>query len=144
MAGVIGPSNKLPGHSVGFEIDGRVCDDQHCNDIARHAIIGEADSMGAEIVHLCSKHYLEVQKERQELEQSLQHCDICKQECIGVAPFRDPDEGQSGPIYNACPECRRSLTNAFVVDDDLDDDRSDVIDDGYDINIPEDDDIDYH
>ena len=118
MANVIGPTNRLPGQTIGFVPDGRDCD--RCNLLAKHAVVGECDSMGAEVHHLCSEHFLEMQKELIDQQKEEQVCDLChnlKQDC---RPFRDPEEGSTGPVYLTCPECRQRLVSYFY-DDSADD-----------------------
>ena len=72
MADVIGPNNKLPGQTIGWVPDGRDCDD--CNQMAKHAVVGESDSFGSEIHHLCSEHFLEMQNAIKEQENQEQTC----------------------------------------------------------------------
>ena len=115
MSDVIGPSNKLPGQTIGWVPDSRECDD--CSKLAEHAVIGETDSFGSEIHHLCNEHYLEMMKAIEEQKNSLRTCDICgvtKDDCL---PFRDPAEGSCGPVYITCQECRTRINNDFIGDD---------------------------
>ena len=144
MSGFIGPSNKLPGSSIGFAPDGRNCDEQHCNDMARHAVVTECDSMGCEITHVCSKHYLEIQEQIKEKRKEVRECEIChgfKEDC---SPFRDPAEGTSGRVYDTCPDCRKNLVDNFIGIEDDDDpyvpddtiDNDDVMNDEFDDDEP--------
>lgn len=115
MADIIGPSNKLPGQTIGFVPDGRSCD--YCNKPAIHAVVGETDSFGSEIHHVCNEDYIEIQKSIQEEREKPKHCEICHSSHTDCQPFRDPSEGSCGPVYDACPDCRKRIIDYFIGDD---------------------------
>ena len=135
MSGFIGPSHHLPGDTIGFAADGRSCDDEHCNDAARHAVIGESDSMGSEINYLCSKHFLESKEQIKEKEKEVTVCELCHEYRTGCQPFRDPNEGTSGRVYDACPECRKNTIDTFAGIEEEDDPYIPIdIDDDFEID----------
>jgi len=119
MSGVIGPSRYLPGQSYPFKPDGRECDCDECGEEARHAVITEADSFGAEITHLSTVCFLKFQQAHIEKRAELKLCDICHETHEDIQPVRDPDEGLCGRVYEACPACRHTLLT--VDPDDIDD-----------------------
>lgn len=64
MADVIGPSNYKTGQDYRGKIpDGMKCED-HPDRPATHAVVGETDSFGSEIIHWCDECYAAHKKER--------------------------------------------------------------------------------
>jgi len=129
MADVIGPSSYKPGQTMAWKPDGRECDD--CDQAAKYAVIGETDSFGSEVSHLCQDCYIQLQSHLTEQRKESRPCQICGDIKEDVIPFRDPEEGLSGPVYQTCPQCRQRLTEAFCDDGTLDDDRDFDRDDDY-------------
>lgn len=107
MSGTLGRCTYLPGQSFLFKPDGTSCDE--CADEAQHTLVTEADSMGAEYAHLCTYHFAEAVKAQREARAEHTQCGICGATSVTTLPTRDPEEGQSGPIYDACPACRHTL-----------------------------------
>lgn len=139
MSDVLGPNPYLPGQERPFQPDGTVCD--HCDEQASHAVVGETDSFGSEILHLCNVHYAELRKSELESREKEQLCDLCQTMQKDVRAWRDPEEGSCGPVYRACTGCIRSHIQAFVGDDgDLP--ETDILDDIEDY-LPEDDELYY-
>lgn len=129
MAAVIGPSSYRPGQTMAWKADGRECD--NCDNVAQHAVVGETDSMGSEILHLCQECYTQLQNAIVEKQKEIRPCQICGDVTEGVQLFRDPEEGRTGILYQTCPRCRQRLTEAFCDDGTLDDDRDFDRDDDY-------------
>jgi len=119
MSAVIGPNSYLPGQSYPFKPDGRECDCGECDEEARHAVVTEVDSMGAEVEHLGTECFLKFQHAHRQKRTEVRICDICHDPREDVQPIRDPDEGLYGRVYDACPTCRHTLLT--VDPDDVDD-----------------------
>lgn len=116
MSSCIGPNKYLPGEHIKCD-PGHVCDCEGCGLPAKHAIVGETDSFGSEILHFCEAHYQQFTVElAQEKEENPPECEFCKS-TERVAFTRDPSEGMSGPLYELCAKCRRILTDSFLGDD---------------------------
>lgn len=97
----------LPGRRLHISSEDAVCD-EHLN---RHAIIriqGETDSFGCEYLYMCQECLDEHDKHEEEHEDQCERCDSTE----GVGPYRDPDEGMSGPVYYICSACR-AKSNAY-------------------------------
>lgn len=68
---------------------------------------GETDSFGCEYVHFCAEckdKYKADVKGHPDGEEGI--CDSCGSRDLPVRPWRDPDEGQAGPVYWQCAGCR--------------------------------------
>ena len=125
MSDYIGPSNRLPGQFYPFTPDGRDCD--QCDLEATHAIVGETDSMGSEILHLCNIHTVLLKKELEDNKERESICDICHKPATTCMPFRDPAEGSTGRVYSGCLPCRTEIIASFTGDeDDIDPDPPDI------------------
>lgn len=118
MSGSIGRSHYLPGQRVAFNEKNAPCDREGCENLAAFRVVTEADSFGCETADLCSYHYTELQRALAEKRQTLQVCDICQGEKMVCRDFRDPNEGSSGRVYNACTNCINHILEDFVGDDD--------------------------
>ena len=112
MPSSIGPNRYLPGQTLPFKPDGRVCDYGSCDQTARHCVVGETDSFGSELLYVCDQHYSELQASRAEHEKQQQACDICGIISEDCQKIRDPEEGLTGRVYTACPECRKRLVGS--------------------------------
>lgn len=98
-----------------------MCDD-HPDSPAVKRVQGDTDSFGCEYFYMCQECYDAYRKSMQE--PRMQFCDGCKVEKSGVKPIRDPDEGQSGPVYYLCGGCRTAFV-LHLIDNDPDDDPDD-------------------
>lgn len=67
---------------------------------------GETDSFGCEHEGLCLQCYEEWQVERTKPKSGW--CDLHHGQGSDIKPYRDPDEGTQGPVYQACGECRKA------------------------------------
>lgn len=114
MAGIIGPSNKLPGQSIPFKRNGTQCDE--CEHEADHEIVGETDSFGSETMHLCNGCYVKFRAQENDAPEKLERCDICNQMQTNCELFRDPAEGSTGPVYRGCLACRSKIIADFCCD----------------------------
>lgn len=119
MSDVIGPSRYLPGHILPFKADGRPCDE--CDLQAHHAVIGETDSFGSEVKHLCSGHLASLQSEMLSAREQITVCEVCGLQKSNCAPARDPEEGTSGPVMNTCPDCKTRMNSVFAIGSDQED-----------------------
>lgn len=115
MASSIGPSTKLPGDLVICQ-HGIICDEYGCDLPAVRAVVGETDSFGSEICHLCEAHYQVFLTELREARLTEQ-CETCGSS-DQVRPTRDPDEGMAGPVYMLCSKCRHNLQSSYMDNDD--------------------------
>lgn len=115
MADVIhGPVRTLPGalHPVPA---GAMCDD-HPDRPATARIQGETDSMGCELHDACDEcrvRLLPVARDRYYPGQ----CELCGTFKDSLAKWRDPEEGTSGRVYDACKECRDDRTRPLADED---------------------------
>ncbi len=67
---------------------------------------GATDSFGCEHDGLCLQCYEEWQVERTKPKSGW--CDLHHGQGSDIKPYRDPDEGNQGPVYQACGECRKA------------------------------------
>ena len=114
-----GPVSTLPGARLRFEA-GATCDTEgHENRPAVVRIQGETDSFGCEAQDLCEECLAEhdAAAQAQEEANEPQYCERCHAMRVGVRPFRDPEEGGYGPVYNYCPDCTTIVTRAQFDDD---------------------------
>lgn len=96
---------SLPGRKSRPD-DGAVC--YKCKQPAVCKICVEADSFGEEYEHLCQLHMEEHDENKRKHYETPKECMWCRNtEALGVRPFRDPDEGCNGPIYDVCEKCRQ-------------------------------------
>jgi len=78
-------------------------DEGHCGKPSELKVVGETDSFGSEFHYMCREcHTKEVEHYKEN--PTLETCERCNQEAV-VRPYRDPDEGMSGPVYWACSPC---------------------------------------
>ena len=81
---------------------------ERCGAEASFRMQGETDSFGAEYIDLCESC---LNKTREEM-----HSQPC--ECCGsterVRPWRDPEEGFYGPVYELCLPCRQRRDQEFL------------------------------
>ena len=101
-----GPVSSMPGSSHSFPV-GSMCD-QHEDRPAVRRVQGETDSMGCEYMLVCQA----CVGKMEEYVPEPAFCKGCKTEQV-LGPWRDRDEGQAGPVYYYCRDCRIEL-NAFV------------------------------
>jgi hypothetical protein len=98
------PVSTLPGTTWNVE-EGTMCDD-HLDRKAERRVQGETDSFGAEYHYMCRQcldEFLAFRKEEYETEH---RCDWCGNMKKHVAKYRDANEGQGGPVYDVCEDCR--------------------------------------
>ena len=81
---------------------------ERCGAEASFRMQGETDSFGCEYLDLCESC---LNKTREEM-----HSQPC--ECCGstekVRPWRDPEEGLCGPVYELCQSCRQRRDQEFL------------------------------
>lgn len=106
MANVTGPTSTMPNSGHGIP-DGQVCD-EHADRLAVARIQGETDSFGAEYHDLCQECIDKLRADQKAAYERESKCDWCKQMKSRCIEQRDYDEGRCGPVYNVCPECRKS------------------------------------
>lgn len=92
---------NLPG-SIHPVTPGTPCEDCDNGTLADVLLQGETDSMGAEYHPLCNKCRLQRVRESSS---HISKCDRCGKE-RETRPWRDWEEGSSGPVYYICMECR--------------------------------------
>lgn len=97
MAHVSGPVSTLPG-AISPAPKNTTCD--NCDKPAFKRVQGETDSFGAEYLDLCKEHYEHITADN-----TVGECDWCGVD-EKLQPIRDPEEGQSGPVYYVCDSCR--------------------------------------
>lgn len=111
MADVTGPISTLPGSRHHLPA-GSTCD-EHADRPAVARIQGETDSMGSEMFDVCQECLDKHVAAREAHKEELQWCSVHKGEGKNVQPYRDPDEGMSGPVYHGCESCRSSFRAAL-------------------------------
>lgn len=80
-----------------------VCCDNHQDRPAVARIQGETDSFGCEYHDLCDECAEEM---RQALAEEVAGiCDWCRLPTTDLREYRDPEEGQAGPVYTVCQKC---------------------------------------
>lgn len=101
------PVSSMPGSSHSFPV-GSMCD-THDDRPAVRRVQGETDSFGCEYLLMC-----------QECVQAMlayvpepAFCEGCKTVQV-LGAWRDPDEGQAGPVYHYCRECRQRMNASFI------------------------------
>jgi len=137
MADVTGPISSLPGARHAAP-QGSVCDD-HPDRPAVARVQGETDSMGSEMFDLCQECLDAFNKAKAELDGGAfrGRCGRCDGADVPLFPYRDYDEGMSGPVYYYCRGCRseqvsrdneeaRAELEAGGYDDPFYDDPSDI------------------
>lgn len=115
MADVTGPISSLPGarHQVP---PGMTCDD-HPDRPAVLRVQGETDSFGSEMVDLCQECADAHRAQVAELGGGSFMGRCGSRACEGggevpLFPYRDYDEGMSGPVYYYCRPCRTRIREA--------------------------------
>lgn len=98
-----GRVSSLPGSKFTPE-ENTVCD-THENRAAVVKIQGETDSFGAEYLYLCQECLDEYNKASAIEVENM--CDWCKTTTTDCQPYRDFEEGSSGPVYTVCKACRQ-------------------------------------
>ena len=111
MADVTGPTSSLPGQSQSAP-EGTMCD-LHPDRKAEHAVTGETDSFGSEVIHACSECFRVITQEKQEQYEAESFCDWCRTSKKFCKPHRDFEEGRCGRVYNVCKDCRREESKAI-------------------------------
>lgn len=100
----------LPGQFVyasASELAENPCEGVHeggCGKPSTKKQAGEVDSFGAEWHFLCDECLAEERRLAEEEGPSLSTCEKCGNQAE-IKPYRDPDEGMSGPVYWACRPC---------------------------------------
>lgn len=103
---------------------GRRCD-SHPERLAVMRIQGETDSMGAELHDCCAECGVAMQSAIHAPQGGV--CDLCHQPQLELRPYRDPEEGAAGRLYDACGSCR-STAHAYHHERDSDSSGSDAWD----------------
>ena len=99
MSDVTGPISSLPGAVFSVK-PGTMCD-RHPETPAVKRVQGETDSMGSEMHDLCQACFRELNT----AEREPARCSLCKTVAL-LRPWRDYEEGMSGPVYEICQICR--------------------------------------
>ena len=99
MADITGPIHTLPGAS--HDVPDGACCDMHQDRLAVARIQGETDSFGSELYDVCQECLEEIRNYK-----DVGVCDWCHTESA-LRPYRDLDEGRTGPVYRVCAACRR-------------------------------------
>ena len=120
-------SAHLPGQSVSIQDDewGTFCY-THLDIKATHRICSEADSFGAEYYNMCDECWDEYQAAINAKNEDPEQWECCSQcgKCVPhLTPYRDPDEGVHGPVYEACPDCVSKFHKHFEDEADYFDDQ---------------------
>lgn len=105
--------------------DNYVCYNSDCVDNATYSYCVESDSMGSEYEYYCDEHIEEISQTQRD---TLGNCEWCHLEDVTLSPVRDMEEGNQGPVYWVCSECRKQQIISDrdeAVDDELDDDYDD-------------------
>lgn len=97
-----GPVSTLPGSIHPLPADTRC--DAHPNELAIVRLQGETDSFGCEYVCMCGECHAKYLKDIAELRTQKSQCQWCRR-LSTLRPYRDPDEGSYGPVYNVCQPC---------------------------------------
>jgi hypothetical protein len=96
--------SNLPGRLLNLPV-GATCEEEgHETVPATRAVQGDTDSFGYETMCFCEPCYVKFQEESQKPEDGF--CEWGKHRGEDIRPYRDIDEGTSGPVYNTCKECR--------------------------------------
>lgn len=113
MADVTGPISSLPGTSHKVPA-GTMCD-EHPEREAWFRIQGETDSMGSEMHDMCAECH-----DAWKLRPKDDHLGFCdsrgcdsKGKQVPLFPWRDYDEGMSGPVYYNCAACKSRILTAM-------------------------------
>lgn len=101
-----GPVSSMPGSQHRLPA-GTKCD-SHPEVDAVVRIQGETDSFGAEYNCMCQKCHDEYRAHVQAEYEAEKRCDWCGHMEKHVRPYRDMDEGMSGPVYQVCRDCRKA------------------------------------
>ena len=115
MADVTGPVRSMPG-SRHVCPENSTCDD--CGAPATVRMQGETDSFGSEMADLCQACYDKIQESCVDLENTPSYCEWCHTVAEGCKPFRDADEGSTGPIYTVCKTCRAADSEKWAAEAD--------------------------
>ncbi len=104
MSDATGPIASMPGshHNVP---EGQTCDE--CGEPAVKRVQGETDSFGCEMMDFCQTCYDKWKLACEQDDTSSNGiCDWCKSDSVDLLPYRDADEGRTGPVYLVCSKCR--------------------------------------
>ncbi len=103
----------LPGSILPKPTKGEKCDN-HPDRLAEHCIAGECDSLGYETIYQCKEcHEASLKRKNKPMKGD---CDICKCYDTDLRHIRDPEEGLSGPVYQACPKCCSNILSGYEED----------------------------
>lgn len=96
------------------------CYAEGCDKIPSWSVQGETDSMGAEYEYFCNDHIDEVRTRIKEAPPLVECCDGCGN-VDTLLPSRCWEEGNNGPVYDWCSDCRaknaESLRQSFSEDE---------------------------
>jgi hypothetical protein len=81
--------------------------DRHTNRPAIKRVAGECDSFGHEEILMCQVCYDKLKAHQERTRDGVNgYCVWCKNQAGTIKPFRDVEEGSSGPVYHVCQPCR--------------------------------------
>lgn len=86
---------------------------EHSDRVALKTVQGETDSFGAEYIPMCESCYAAYSDAVKQADGAsfTGTCDQCKA-VLPLYPYRDYDEGMSGPVYYACKSCKSAFRAA--------------------------------
>lgn len=96
--------SNLPGRLLTLPKDAMCENEGHENVPATRCVQGETDSFGYESFCLCEPCYDKYREDADKPEDG--YCEFHKGQGTDIRPFRDIDEGFSGPVYDVCQSCR--------------------------------------
>lgn len=99
---------EVPGRIVRTPEPHIRCSKAGCMEYAKWRLTTEVDSSGAEHEHYCNTHMDEIRKELRKADHS-GTCEVCGGFDEDIRPIRDFTEGNNGPVYDACPSCRKTI-----------------------------------
>lgn len=137
MSAIFGPNSYMSGQKLPCPKN-QECDN-HPEIKAVVRIVGECDSFGSEMSDFCED-CLELYEATADERSGV--CDFCGCHVEHIRPYRDPDEGSTGPVYDVCDPCisKQKATEDYAENrdpevDDIDDGDTDhyrdLEDDGY-------------
>lgn len=103
MSDEIGPNNYLPGQHLP-PVEGKMCDN-HPDRPSVARMVGETDSYGSEVADYCHECLVQADEAKEQASIEPLECDFCHHIVDELFPYKDPDEGMSGPCYRICAAC---------------------------------------
>lgn len=96
-----------------------ICHHEDCTNPSQWRVQGETDSFGAEYEYFCADHIEDIRAELKQAAYREDHCEGCNKLAV-LRPTRDWEEGNNGPFYYWCADCRdrnrRNLDDLYPED----------------------------